>query len=100
VGSTPVTAAQPGPVLFGVSSGGAPWTIGRSEARVRSDRVRVRGEGLLLVNTGNAALDGTTGPVQMVAAAVFCNGSTTPAFTSTGRPPRRRRRTTTTSVRR
>jgi hypothetical protein len=86
VGSTPVTAAQPGPVLFGVSPGGAPWTIGRSEARVRADRVRVRGNGLLLVNTGNAALDGTTGPVQMVAAAVFCNGSTTPAFTSAAVP--------------
>src|SRR4051812_49373761 len=79
VGSTP--QAQGGPVLFGVAPGGAPWTIGRSEARVRADRVRVRGRGLLLVNTGNPALDGTTGPVQMVAAAVFCNGSTTPAVT-------------------
>lgn len=84
VGSTPV--AKGGPVLFGVAPGGAPWTIGRSEARVRADRVRVRGRGLLLVNTGNPALDGTTGPVQMVAAAVFCNGSETPAFTSAAVP--------------
>jgi hypothetical protein len=84
VGSTP--PAKGGPPLFGVPAAGAPWTIGRSEARVRADRVRVRGEGLLLVNTGNAALDGTTGPVQMVAAAVFCNDSTTPAFTSAAVP--------------
>ena len=68
--------------LFGVAPGGAPWTIGHSEARVRADRVRVRGRGLLLINTGNPANDGTTGPVQMVLAAVFCNDSTTPAFTS------------------
>jgi hypothetical protein len=86
VGSTPATAAQPGPVLFGVPPAGAPWTIGNSEARVRADRVRVRGRGLLLVNTGNPALDGTVGAVQMVAAAVFCNGSTTPAFTSAAVP--------------
>jgi hypothetical protein len=79
-GSTP--QQQGGAVLFGVQPGGAPWTIGNSEARVRADRVRVRGRGLLLVNTGNPALDGTTGPVQMVLAAVFCNDSATPAFTS------------------
>jgi hypothetical protein len=84
VGSTP--AAKGGAVLFGVAPGGAPWTIGRSEARVRADRVRVRGRGLLLVNTGNPALDGTTGPVRMVAAAVFCNGNETPAFTSAAVP--------------
>jgi hypothetical protein len=86
VGSTPTTATPAGPVLFGVPPGGAPWTIGRSEVRVRADRLRVRGRGLLLVNTGNPALDGTTGPVQMVAAAVFCNGSNTPAFTSAAVP--------------
>jgi hypothetical protein len=79
-GSTP--QGQGGAVLFGVLPGGAPWTIGNSEARVRADRVRVRGRGLLLINTGNPALDGTTGPVQMVSAAVFCNDSPTPAFTS------------------
>jgi hypothetical protein len=84
VGSTP--QARGGPVLFGVAPGGAPWTIAKSKVRVRSDRVRVRGRGLLLINTGNAALDGTTGPVQMVAAAVFCNGSATPAFTSAAVP--------------
>jgi hypothetical protein len=86
VGSTPTTATPPGPVLFGVPPAGAPWTIGRSEARVRANRVRVRGEGLLLVSTGNAALDGTIGPVRMVTAAVFCNDSTTPAFTSAAVP--------------
>jgi hypothetical protein len=84
VGSTPPGAG--GPELFGVPAAGAPWTIGQSEVRVRADRVRVRGEGLLLINTGNPALDGTTGPVQMVAAAVFCNGSDTPAFTSAAVP--------------
>jgi hypothetical protein len=82
VGSTPPTATPPGPTLFGVSPAGAPWVIGNSVARVSADSVRVRGRGLLLINTGNPALDGTTGPVQMVTAAVFCNGSTTPAFTS------------------
>jgi hypothetical protein len=80
VGSTP--PGKGGPPLFGVPAAGAPWTIGRSAARVRADRVRVRGRGLLLINTGNPALDGTVGPVQMVTAAVFCNDSTTPAFTS------------------
>jgi hypothetical protein len=82
VGSTPLTATPAGPTLFGVPPAGAPWVIGKSEARVSADRVRVRGRGLLLINTGNPALDGTTGPVQMVTAAVFCNGSTTAAFTS------------------
>jgi len=77
VGSTPQGAG--GPTLFGVLPGGAAWTIGPSEARVRADRVRVRGEALLLAN-------GTTGPVQMVSAAVFCNGSTTAAFTSAAVP--------------
>jgi hypothetical protein len=84
VGSTP--KLQGGPTLFGVDPAGAPWVIGQSEARVRADRVRVRGEGLLLTNTGNPALDGTVGPVQMVTAAVFCNDSTTPAFTSAAVP--------------
>lgn len=73
VGSTPTAAG--GPTLFGVPPGGAAWTIGESQVRVRADRVRARGEALLLAN-------GTTGPVQMVVAAVFCNDSTTPAFTS------------------
>jgi hypothetical protein len=87
VGSTPhAPDGTGGPILFGVAPGGAPWTIGNSEARVRANRVRVRGRGLLLVNTGNAALDGTTGPVGMVAAAVFCNGAMTPAFTSDAVP--------------
>ena len=76
VGSTPSPA---GPKLFGVLPGGAAWTIGESDARVSASRVRVRGEALLLAN-------GTTGPVQMVVAAVFCNDSTTPAFTSTAVP--------------
>jgi hypothetical protein len=80
VGSTPVAAG--GPVLFGVNPGGAPWVIGDSRVKVRRDRLRVRGEGLLLINTGNPALDGTVGPVQKVTAAVFCNGSTTAAATS------------------
>jgi hypothetical protein len=84
VGSTP--PGKGGPKLFGVPAAGAPWTIGASEARVRADRLRVRGEGLLLINTGIAGLDGTTGPVRMVAAAVFCNDSTTPAFTSAAVP--------------
>jgi hypothetical protein len=86
VGSTPTTATRPGPVLFGVSPGGAPWTIGESSARVSADRVRVRGRGLLLVNTGDPALDGTTGAVQKVAAAVYCNGNMTAAFTSAAVP--------------
>jgi hypothetical protein len=77
VGSTPQAAG--GAVLFGVPPGGAAWTIGDSEARVRADRVRVRGRSLLLAN-------GTVGPVRMVAAAVFCNNSTTPAFTSAAVP--------------
>jgi hypothetical protein len=87
VGSTPPNATPtPGPTLFGVPPAGAPWTIGESQVRVRADRVRVRGEGLLLINTGDPARDGTTGPVQMVTAAVFCNDSATPAFTSAAVP--------------
>jgi hypothetical protein len=73
VGSTPNTP------LFGVPSGGAAWTIGNSDVRVSADRVRVRGRSLLLAN-------GTVGPVQMVAAAVFCNGATDPAFTTPAVP--------------
>jgi hypothetical protein len=80
VGSTPLTATPPGPTLFGVPPAGAPWVIGDSEARVRSDRVRVRGEGLVLTSNG------TTGTVDQVVAAVFCNDATTPAFTSAAVP--------------
>jgi hypothetical protein len=74
VGSTPNTP------LFDVPSGGAPWTVAKSKVRVRSDRVRVRAKGLLLINAGAAS--GTTGPVKMVRADLFCNGDTAPAFMS------------------
>lgn len=84
VGSTP--ELKGGPVLFGVPPGGAPWTIAGSDVRVDANRLRARAEGLLLINTGKPGLDGTTGPVQKVAAAVFCNDSTTPAFTSPAVP--------------
>jgi len=84
VGSTPLTATPPGPTLFGVPPAGAPWVVASSKVRVRDDRVRVRAKGLLLINTGNPALDGTIGPVRMVVAAVFCNDTQdgTAAFTS------------------
>jgi hypothetical protein len=79
-----LTATPPGPTLFGVPPAGAPWTVANSKVRIRSDRVRVRAKGLLLINTGNPALDGTIGPVRMVVAAVFCNDTQdgTAAFTS------------------
>jgi len=81
VGSDPA-----GPTLFGVAPAGAPWTIGESEARVAGDRVRVRGEGLLLINTGNPALDGTTGTVTEVVASVFCNDNQTGTADFTSAP--------------
>jgi hypothetical protein len=67
VGSVPET------VLAGVPSGGAPWTIASSQARLRGDgELRVNVEGLLLINTPNHALDGTTGPVRRVLASLVC----------------------------
>jgi hypothetical protein len=67
VGSVPNT------VIAGVPSGGAPWTVASSEVRLRPDgELRVKVRGLLLINTGNPALDGTTGPVRAVRASLVC----------------------------
>jgi hypothetical protein len=64
-----------GPILFGVTPGGVPWTIGKSDVDARRDgRLRVRFEGLLIVDTGTA-LDGTRGGVNTVSASLYCNGA-------------------------
>ncbi len=61
-----------GPLLFGVKPGGAPWVIGKGEARVRRDgRVRVDIEGLVIPT----APQNGTNPVSNLAATVYCNGA-------------------------
>ncbi len=58
-----------GPVLFGVKPGGAPWVIGKGEAKARRDgSVKVEVEGLIIPTTG-------TNPVNGIAATVYCGGS-------------------------
>ena len=63
--------APTGPVLFGVNPGGAPWVVGRGEARVRRDgRVKVRVEGLVIPTPPQNG----TNPLSNIAASVYCGG--------------------------
>ncbi len=72
VGSTPALPAPGGPVLFGVSPGGAPWVVDHnSSVRVGDDgRVDVKIRGLVLTSTGQNSPTITT-----VTASVVCNGA-------------------------
>jgi hypothetical protein len=68
VGSTPV--ASGGPVLFGVTPGGAPW-VGSGRVKVSRDgSLDVRVEGLVIPI---APFNGTN-PVLTMAATLVCNG--------------------------
>jgi hypothetical protein len=68
-----IVGSNPGVVVAGVTSGGLPWTVAEGQARLSVDgSVRVEVEGLLLINTGPAGLDGTTGPVRFVFASLVC----------------------------
>jgi hypothetical protein len=68
-GSTPRPV---GPVLFGVNPGGAPWVIGKGEARVRrGGRVEVRVRGLVIPT----APQNGTNPLSGIAATVYCGGT-------------------------
>jgi hypothetical protein len=67
-----------------VSSGGVPWVVSAgSDTRLTGDgRLRADIRGLLITGTGGA-LDGTTGPVTQVAAALTCTNA---ASGDTGAP--------------
>ena len=69
-----LVGSQPDTPIRGVDSGGAPWVISDNALALvrRSGRVRVIVRGLLLTNTGDPNLDGTTGPVRRVFASVTC----------------------------
>jgi hypothetical protein len=61
-----------GPVLFGVKPGGAPWVIGKGEAKARRDgTVEVEVEGLVIPT----APQNGTNPVNGIAATVYCGGT-------------------------
>jgi hypothetical protein len=78
-----VIGSVPHVQVAGIDSGGAPWTVAHGEARLRADgELRVNVQGLLLINTGNANLNGTTGPVRGVAASLVC-GNVVVASTTT-----------------
>jgi len=86
VGSAPVgrinnngTAADPTDdypevnSIFGVTPGGAPWTIARFKADIRPDgRVSARGEGLLLSGGNNF---GNRGGPRNVGVSLFCRAA-------------------------
>jgi hypothetical protein len=75
VGSTPNMTVR------SVPSGGAPWVANGSAELGRDGRLEVHVEGLLLTNTGNPLLDGTTGPVRGVRASLACEGTNVVATT-------------------
>jgi hypothetical protein len=68
-----VFGSQPtGPVLFGVSPGGAPWVIRKGDVMVRRDgRVKVRLDGLVIPTPPSNG----TNPVPEIAATLYCNGA-------------------------
>jgi hypothetical protein len=71
-GSTPLTATPPGPILFDVSPGGAPWVANRhSSIRVERDgdvRIKVRG---LIIPDGRVPPN----PLKTLVASLVCNGA-------------------------
>lgn len=72
------------PVLFGSAAGGAPWVLRLGRADLRSNgRLEVVIRGLVIPV---APFNGTAGPVTTVDAALYCNGSSTPAATSPSVP--------------
>ena len=72
--------------IRGVPPGGVPWALDRGTARVSATgRVRVEVDGLVITGTGTA-LDGTTGPVLKVVAALTCDG-TAPTIVTTAAVP-------------
>jgi hypothetical protein len=68
-----VFGSQPtGPVLFGVTPGGAPWVIDKGEAKVRRNGdVKVRVEGLVIPTPPQNG----TNPLSNIAATVYCGGT-------------------------
>ena len=57
------------PVLFGVSPGGADWSVSRSTVKVKADgRVDVKVRDLVLTGTGE-------NPVPQISASLVCNGT-------------------------
>lgn len=72
--------------IRGVQPGAAPWALDRGETRITAaGRLSLEVEGLLITGT-HTGLDGTTGPVTDVVAALTCEG-TTPTIVSTAPVP-------------
>jgi hypothetical protein len=72
----------PNMTVRGVSGAGRPWTVASGEAKLESGRIEVEVQGLLLTNTGNPSLDGTTGPVTGVRVSLTCEGLNVVATTA------------------
>jgi hypothetical protein len=65
-----VVGSNPGVVIAGVASGGAPWVVANGEAILHSDgKIKVETKGLILTNVG------TAGPITHVSASLVCGGS-------------------------
>jgi hypothetical protein len=72
--------------IRGVAAGGVPWAVSEGKTRVTAGgRLTLDVEGLLIVGT-NTSLDGTTGPVKSVVAALTCDGTTPTIVSSTAVP--------------
>ncbi len=72
------------PTLLGAAAGGVPWVLRSGEAKLHNDgRLTVRIRGLLIPS---GPLAGTTGPVKMVSASLYCGASSTPVGTSDAVP--------------
>jgi hypothetical protein len=72
----------PNVTVRSVPGAGRPWIVASGEAKLESERLEVEVQGLLLTNTGNSTLDGTTGPVTGVRASLTCEGSNVVATTA------------------
>lgn len=67
-----LVGSSPGQPIAGIPSGGAPWKVARSEAKVtEGGDLKVEFEGLLF--SAGANID-TVGPVTMVNASLVCGG--------------------------
>jgi hypothetical protein len=72
------------PTLLGAMPGAVPWMIRHGEADLKaSGRLDVDIRGLVIPS---GAFSGTTGPVKMVSASLYCDASSTPVGTSASVP--------------
>ncbi len=73
------------PAFHGVTPGNLPWVLKEGDVRLRSDRLDLRVQGLVIpIAPGN----GTPGPVMTISASLYCGAdSDTMAAATTGQVP-------------